>query len=136
MKLSENLQQTLRAAIDRIIPADDYPGAWDAGVGNYLQRQFEHDLLPFFADYCDGLGSLEAESRARFEASFAALGDEQKDQILRSVEIGEVRTEWTVKPQVFFKLLTETTVEGFYSEPEQGGNRDRASWIMIGFESK
>ena len=26
----------LRAAIDRIIPADDWPAGWDGGVGQYL----------------------------------------------------------------------------------------------------
>jgi len=135
MKLPEHLQQTLRAAVDRIIPADEYPSAWDAGVGNYLERQFEKDLLPFFADYRAGLTSLEAESIKRFERSFVSLADKEQDEILADVEVGEVRTEWEVAPRVFFKLLAETTAEGFYSEPEQGGNRDHVSWSMIGFES-
>ncbi len=135
MELPENLKQTLRAAVDRIIPADDYPGAWDAGVGNYLEQQFEKDLLPFFADYCAGLASLEAESTARFSLSFNAISDAQKDEILRHVELDEVVTEWTVPPRAFLKLLAETTAEGFYSEPEQGGNRNRVSWAMIGFEN-
>lgn len=40
MKLNESQQRTLRAAVDRIIPADDYPSAWQAGVGDYLAQQF------------------------------------------------------------------------------------------------
>jgi hypothetical protein len=30
--------------MDRIIPPDDFPGAWEAGVGDYLAGQFERDL--------------------------------------------------------------------------------------------
>jgi len=31
-------------------------------------------------------------------------------------------------------MLVNTTAEGYYSDPEQGGNRGRASWVMTGFE--
>jgi hypothetical protein len=135
MKLTDEQQKTLRAAVDRIIPSDDYPGAWQAGVGDYLAQQFEKDLLPFFDTYCTGLASLEAESRKQFEQSFSSLSDEQKDAILNQVEAGDVFATWTVSPQNFFRLLINTTAEGFYSEPQQGGNRNGISWAMIGFDS-
>ena len=135
MKLSESLQETLQAIVDRIIPGDDYPSAWGAGVGTYLERQFEKDLAPFFADYCEGLTSLDAESIARFQRHFCSLSDEEKDRVLSHVEAGDVITPWSIPPTAFFKLLTDTTAEGYYSEPEQGGNRDGLSWAMIGFEN-
>ena len=134
MKLTEHQQQTLCAAIDRIIPTDDYPGAWQSGVGDYLARQFEGDLRPVFDDYCTGLTALDAESLARFQQSFRQLSEEDQDHVLGLVEGGEVLTTWDVAPRVFFNLLVRTTAEGFYSEPEQGGNRNAASWKMIGFE--
>jgi hypothetical protein len=31
-------------------------------------------------------------------------------------------------------MLVHTTVEGYYSDPQQGGNRGAISWVMIGFE--
>ncbi len=55
MRLTEEQQHTLRAAVDRIIPPADYPGAWQCGVGDYLARQFESDLRPMLDDYCAGL---------------------------------------------------------------------------------
>ena len=134
MKLSEQQQQTLRAAIDRIIPPDDYPGAWQSGVGDYLARQFEGDLRPVFDDYRNGLTGLDAESIARFQQSFDKLSAEDQDHVLGFVEAGEVLTTWDVAPHDFFNLLVRTTAEGFYSEPEQGGNRNAASWKMTGFE--
>jgi len=131
--LTEQLQQTLRAALDRIIPPDDYPGAWESGVGDYLARQFEGDLRQVFADYCTGLTALDAESVARFRQSFSKLSEQDQDRLLGLIEAGEVITTWEVAPRFFFNLLINTTAEGFYSEPEQGGNRNAASWYMTGF---
>lgn len=134
MRLTEQQQQTLRAAVDRIIPPDDYPGAWESGVGDYLARQFERDLSPVFDDYCSGLTALDAESLARFQQDFSQLSAADQDHVLRLVEAGEVITTWQVEPCSFFNLLVRTTAEGFYSEPEQGGNRNAVSWTMVGFE--
>ena len=134
MGLTREHQQTLRAAVNRIVPPDDYPGAWESGVGDYLERLFETDLRAVLEDYRAGLTALEAESFAGFQQSFTSLSEEQQDTVLTRIETGEVLTTWDVAPLVFFNLLVNTTAEGFYSDPEQGGNRDRASWAMTGFE--
>jgi hypothetical protein len=136
MTLTKQQQQTLRAAVDRIIPPDDYPGAWQTGVGDYLARQFENDLRPMLADYCTGLTALEAESVARFQQSFNLLAEEEQDTVLRHIEAGELLTAWEVAPSLFFNLLVRTTAEGFYSDPAQGGNRNGVSWAMTGFEEE
>jgi hypothetical protein len=134
VRLSTQQQQTLRAVVDRVIPADDYPGAWESGVCDYLERLFETDLLPVFDSYCSGLAALEAESIARFQQGFTLISDEQRDKVLGHIEAAEVLTAWDVLPRFFFNLLVNTTAEGFYSNPEQGGNRNAVSWIMTGFE--
>jgi gluconate 2-dehydrogenase gamma chain len=136
MRLTKQQQQTLRAAVDRIIPPDDYPGAWQAGVGDYLANQFQSDLRSVFEDYRAGLTGLEGEAVARFQQSFNLLSGEAQDTVLRHVEAGELLTVWEVEPGLFFNLLVKTTAEGFYSDPEQMGNRDRVSWIMTGFEAE
>ncbi len=133
IELTEQQQQTLRAVLNRLIPPDDYPGAWESGVGDYLARQFEGDLSSVFEDYCTGLAALDAESVARFQQSFSKLAEQDQDRLLGLIEAGEVITTWAVAPRFFFKLLMNTTAEGFYSEPEQGGNRNAASWHMTGF---
>ena len=35
---------TLRAVVDCLIPADEFPGAYDAGVCDYLERLLQTDL--------------------------------------------------------------------------------------------
>lgn len=134
--ITELQQETLRAAVDRIIPADDFPGAWDAGVGNYLARQFERDLANRFEFYCAGLDALELEALERFNQSFASLNSEQQDQLLCNIEAGRVDASWHISPVEFFELLVRSTAEGYYSDPQQGGNRNAVSWAMVGFEDR
>jgi Gluconate 2-dehydrogenase subunit 3 len=134
MRLSPQEQAILRAAVDRILPADGDPGAWDAGAGEYLARQLAGDLLSLGDLLLSGLAALDAEATARFGQGFAALDPERQDALLRDVEAGRVRAPWSVAPERFFTFLVRTTAEGFYGDPEQGGNQDRVSWAMTGFE--
>jgi hypothetical protein len=132
--LTESQQATLRALVDRIIPADDFPSGWEAGVGDYLDRQFAGDLSDLLDVYRAGLDALEVEARATAGISFAALPPDVQDELLRRVELGEVVTDWPVDAAAFFRAATEHAAEGFYGDPGNGGNRDEVSWRMIGFE--
>ena len=134
MRLTPLEQAVLRALIDGLIPADGDPGAWDAGAEEYLGRQLDGDLLAMRESVHAGLAALEAEAQTRSGRGFAALSPDARDALLRDVESGSVRTEWTVPPEPFFALLVRTTAEGFYGDPGQGGNRNGISWVMTGFE--
>lgn len=131
--LTPNHFITLRALLNRIIPADDYPDAWDAGVGDYLLRQFSGDLKDSLPLYTAGLESLDAEAEKESGAKFAALPPEAQDALLQRLEAGKVKTAWSVDPEHFFKTVVEHATEGFYSDPGNGGNRNAVSWKMIGF---
>ena len=132
--LTEAQRATLRALVDRLIPADDFPGGWDAGVGDYLDRQFGGDLSESVDLYRSGLDALEVEARAAAGVGFVALAPTAQDDLLRRVEVGDVATDWPVDPADFFRAATEHAAEGFYGDPGNGGNRDGVSWRMIGFE--
>jgi hypothetical protein len=132
--LTEAQRATLRALVDRLIPADDFPGGWDAGVGDYLDRQFGGDLSESVDLYRSGLDALEVEARATAGVGFVALAPTAQDDLLRRVEVGDVATDWPVDPAEFFRAAAEHAAEGFYGDPGNGGNRDGVSWRMIGFE--
>ena len=132
--LTESQRATLRALIHRIIPADDFPGGWEAGVGDYLDRQFAGDLCHLLDMYRAGLDALDVEARATAEVNFAELAPDAQDALLRKVELGDVLTDWPIEPAVFFRAAAEHAAEGFYGDPGNGGNRDEVSWRMIGFE--
>ena len=127
---------TLRSMMNRIIPQDDFPNAWDAGAENYLSHQFERDLQPQVENYRLGLETLEAESQAYAGKSFTELDASTQDMLLSRIETGQVTLSWLVNPTEFFHMVIEHVMEGYYSDPGNGGNRDSIAWRMIGFESQ
>ena len=126
--------ETLRAVIDCLIPPDDFPGAYDAGVCDYLERLLRTDLADHAELFRAGVDAIEAEALARFDKSFARLSPSEQNATLAAIESGQVKTPWPMPPSRFFEMLVSTTAEGYYSEPQQGGNRGAISWAMTGFE--
>jgi hypothetical protein len=126
--------ETLRAVVDCLIPPDDYAGAFDAGVCDFIVRLFETDLAEQREFFDAGLEAIESEALARFDTRFADLSPDQQVVILESIERGSVNTPWPIAPDQFFEILVRTTAEGYYSDPEQGGNRGSISWAMTGFQ--
>ncbi len=126
----------LRAVLDRLIPADDQPGALAAGVDLYVLRQLAGDAAgdaPFIAA---GLALLDDEANTLYAANgFADLDAERADAMLSDIERGVVRCQWAPhEPGRFFERLVELAHEGFYADPANGGNRDGVAWILLGYE--
>ncbi len=134
LRLTDEAWATLRAAIDRVIPTDDYPSATANGVDVYLARQLATDLAPMLIIYRAGLAGLEAEALAAHELGFAQIADAERDAILDRAERGTVVAPWKTPPSRFVALLAEHTIEGYYADPSNGGNAALASWRMLGFE--
>ena len=128
--------ETLRAIVDCLIPPDDFPGAYDAGVCDYLERLFQTDLAADAEFFRAGIEAIEAEALARFDQPFANLNPAEQTSTLAAIESGAVKTSWPVPASRFFEMLVNTTAEGYYSEPQQGGNRGAVSWVMTGFEEQ
>ena len=136
MNLTEKQWEILIAVMDRIVPEDDYASASQAGVDNYFKIMFTREYQPLLPIYHYGLDSVSAESQARFGADFAKLSVDQQDSLLYSISEGNVQADWTTPPRAFFSMLVNHVQEGFYSDPENGGNRDGISWKMTGFSTR
>ena len=52
--------------------------------------------------------------------------------MLRGLETGDIKLD-KVKSKSFFEMLLQNTIEGFFSDPIYGGNRDMIGWKLIGF---
>jgi gluconate 2-dehydrogenase subunit 3-like protein len=126
--------ETLRAVVDCLIPPDDFPGAYDAGVCDYIERLLQTDLADRAEFFRTGVDAIDAEALARFAKPFINLGPSEQTLTLAAIESGQVKTSWPISPAHFFEMLVNTTAEGYYSEPQQGGNRGAVSWAMTGFE--
>src|SRR5262249_39793151 len=115
-------------------PPDEYPGGWEAGVGEYLFRQFERDLKEFVDMYQQGMFAIEAEALAVCGKTYTALTPDLQQGLLANIEKGQVQTVWPIDPVSFFVMLVDHCAEGFYSDPGNGGNEESIAWKMIGFE--
>lgn len=136
MPLPPTSLSALRAALDRIIPRDEFPGATDAGADGYILRQLAGDCVLELPLIRDGLTCLDAEARATGATSFASLGEKEQDALLAAIERGEVRTIWSVAPIAWFARLVELTAEGYYADPGNGGNRGGVAWKMLGYDPR
>ena len=126
--------RALAAICDRLIPADQDAGADWAQVVNFTDIQL---CVPFRDAqdlYRDGIGYTDATARSWFGKRFAELDGNQQTEILVATERGTVsKNIWeTVDSRQFFETVLSHTMQGYYGDPRHGGNRERASWKMVG----
>lgn len=131
--LSTTQQTALRAVVDRLIPGDADLAGWAGGVGDYLTQHWDGDLARDVPLLIAGIDALDAEAAAHYQNAFASLTTEQQDALLQQIEQERVETPWPVSPAAWLKTLVDLTAEGYYSDPENGGNHGAQSWQMVGF---
>ncbi len=126
---------TLEAVAEQIVPADQDPGAREAGVVHYLDRVLAGEQRSKKPLYVAGLAGTDEASRAMFGRDFAKLSFDQQTAVLKAIERGEAPGEtWKkVSSTEFFATVWNHVLEGFYGPPEHGGNKNFVSWKMVGF---
>lgn len=126
----------VEAVSEQIIPADEDPGATDAGVVVFIDRQLAGPYARFQRAYRDGLRALQETCRQQFDRPFAALGWDDQTKVLAALETGQAPKEVWKSPtgREFFNLVLEHTKQGFYGSPEDGGNRNYVSFKMLGLD--
>ena len=148
----------IEALVSRLIPTDGLgPGAREAGVAGFIDNQLAGSfgrgerwyMQGPFADgletqgyqgerspaelYRAAIAALDEHCRQNFDGSvFAELGEDEQDAILTQIEDEELEFD-DVSGAAFFALLQENTIEGFFSDPVYGGNRDMIGWKLVGF---
>jgi gluconate 2-dehydrogenase gamma chain len=149
---------TVEAFVDRLIPPDpETPGGKELGSAVFIDRQLAGPYGRFDGYYMSGpfqegtkqqgpqsavtpaqhyrkaLAALDDACRGKFAGkSFVQLSGEQQDEVIKGLEDGSLKLEST-DSQEFFKLILKDTQNGFLADPIYGGNKDMASWKMIGF---
>jgi gluconate 2-dehydrogenase gamma chain len=144
----------IEAAVARLIPADDqWPGALEAGVPNYMDKQLagawgagerlyrsgpwqpgtpgQGYQLPYTPAelFHTALAAIEKELA---HTPFATMSSDGQDSYLKKLQAGGHDLDG-VPSDVFFAQLWQCTLEGFFSDPVYGGNRNMVGWRMIGF---
>ncbi len=126
--------ETAAAVCERIIPADEYPGAAWAGAVNYIDRQLSGSLRRFRQTYRKGLAGIDQTAREMFQERFAALAVPRQIEVLKRLESGRAPgAAWKDSPpKQFFDLIVAHTMQSYYGDPRHGGNRDAVGWRSIG----
>jgi gluconate 2-dehydrogenase gamma chain len=147
----------LSAMADTIIPADELsPSGTDCGVVTYIDRQlagaygagakmyrsgpfqrgkpeqgYQLALTPrqYFES---GIAAANAWSRKTHGKEFDRLSPAERDAALKAMDEGKVQFEH-FSAKAFADRVIAIVMEGFFSDPMYGGNRNKAGWKMLGF---
>lgn len=150
----------LEQATERIYPEDDNgPGAIELGVPYFIDKQMAGSWGINGTDYrhgpfegpvqgaapptdqssltrreiiLAGIRKMNEISHKEYNVSFDEAGAEEQQEILQDFEASKVDMKG-VDSGSFFTLLRSLTLEGTYSDPLYGGNRNMAGWKMMEF---
>lgn len=137
--------ELLEALASRIWPGDaDDPGAREAGAVAYIDRALAGPYSAYQQAYRVVLHDLRGRVEDRFGVSVGELEDDQVDLLLGELETaGEEddplaglpgrRLELGLGPSSAFDMIRRHVMEGVFSDPIYGGNRDFAGWRVVNY---
>ena len=121
------------AISEQIIPKDSSPGATDAGVIFYIDRQLSSIFHYDQETYRTGIKNLQAYCKGKYSKTFELLTPEDQINLMKIMESNQIiETQWPKgKAADFFNLVLSHTMQGFYGSPIHGGNKDYMSFEML-----
>ncbi len=148
----------VEALVDHMVPADEHsPKGTDIGINIYIDRAlagswgkgerlymqgpwklgvpsqgYQLPLTPAQL-YRAGIEATNEHCRKTYGKTFDFLTDGQREEVLVALSSGKLTFDSGLPARVFWSTLYQTVMEGMFSDPIYGGNRDKAGWLMIGF---
>jgi gluconate 2-dehydrogenase gamma chain len=144
--------------VDHMVPADDLTpkgtdiginvyidralsGAWGKGDRLYMQGPWKQGApsqgyqLPLTPAqlYRAGIEATNAHCRETYGKSFDRLTEQQREEVLAGLSSAKITFDSGLPVRVFWTALYQTVMEGMFSDPIHGGNRNKAGWKLIGF---
>jgi gluconate 2-dehydrogenase gamma chain len=121
--LTDSEARTLVVLCGEIVPADEHPGAEQAGALRFLDIQLTKHYRKHRDTYRRGVARAEAVSIQKFGRPPDKLTSAERLRFAEEVERSD---------PAFFTMLVVHTMQSFYGSPRHGGNREAASWRMLG----
>jgi gluconate 2-dehydrogenase gamma chain len=142
----------IEAAVARLIPKDEIgPGALEAGVPNYIDKQLggawgAGERLYRSGPWRQGAATqgyqlpftpaemfrTAVRAMNRKHPEFPTLKPAEQDALIHALQ-KDNEDLGGVPSGLFIAALLDVTIEGFFADPVYGGNRDMIAWKMIGF---
>ena len=148
----------VEALVDHMIPADDLTpkgtdiglnifidralaGGWGKGDRLYMQGPWKRGTpnqgyqLPLTPAqlYRAGIEATNAYCRKTYGKTFERLDEKQREEVLVGLSTAKITFENGPPVRTFWGVLYQTVMEGMFSDPIYGGNRNKAGWKLIGF---
>jgi gluconate 2-dehydrogenase gamma chain len=155
-----NLEEAafIEALVDHMVPADEVSpkgtdlginiyidralaGAWGKGERLYLQgpwklgtpsQGYQLPMTPAQL-YRAGIEATNAHCRKTYGKAFDLLDAARREEVLVGLSTAKIKFDDGLPVRVFWTTLYQTVIEGIYSDPIYGGNRNKAGWAIIGF---
>ena len=147
----------VEAAVNHMIPADDLTASGvDLGIAYFIDQQlaggfgqggkmfmqgpwhpgvpqqgWQVRLSPAEA-YRAAIPAINAYCTKAYGKDFSTITESQRDEVLNDLGTGKADSG-PLPAGLFLDLLYQNVMEGFFSDPAYGGNRDKAAWKMIGY---
>jgi gluconate 2-dehydrogenase gamma chain len=144
--------------VDHMVPADEIsPKGTDLGVNIYIDRAlargwgkgdrlyiqgpwkqgtpsqgYQLPLTPAQL-YRAGIEATNTHCRKAYGEPFDRIAPAQREEVLIGLSTGKIVFDNGLPVREFWTTLYQTVVEGIYSDPIYGGNRNKAGWAIIGF---
>jgi gluconate 2-dehydrogenase gamma chain len=148
----------VEALVDHMVPADELTpkgtdiginiyidralgGAWGKGERLYMQgpwkvgvpsQGYQLPLTPAQL-YRAGIAATNAFCRNTYGKVFDRLDEKQREEVLIGLSTGKVTFDNGLPVRVFWTTVYQAVMEGMFSDPIYGGNRNKAGWRLIGF---
>ena len=144
--------------VDHMIPADEHTpkgtvvgvntyidralaGGWGKGDRLYMQgpwapgvpeQGYQLPLLPAEL-YRNGIADTNQYCVKTYGKAFDQITAAQREEVLKNLDSGKVDFASGLPSRVFFATVYQTVIEGLFSDPIYGGNKDKVGWKMLGF---
>ena len=151
-------QAFIEAVVDHMVPADELtPKGTDIGINIFIDRAlasgwgkgdrlymqgpwktgvpnqgYQLPLTPAQL-YRAGIPAANAYCVKTYGKTFDKITEAQREEFLMAWRAGKVAFESGPPPRVFFNMLYQNVMQGMFSDPIHGGNRNKAGWNLIGF---
>jgi len=104
-------------------------GPWKRGAPS---QGYQLPLTPAQL-YRAGIADTNAYCRKTYGKPFDRLEEAQRQEVMVGLATGKVTFESGLPARVFWSTVYQTVMEGMFSDPIYGGNRNKAGWRMLGF---
>ena len=99
----------------------------------YLKTALAGPYRHLVSVYRDGLADLNRASTARHGTAFPEIAEADQDALVEAMDRNDLAEFTSIAPRDFLTLCIDHTMEGMFSDPIHGGNRDFVGWRAVGY---